>query len=760
MSLKISLKIIFYILFIYQLIDLVIDYIHYNYSIKVDLNGSPKILPSITICLNRTNDIVCRYKTDKGEYFYCQEDMAYLRIRNKDVCRTYFNDKNSLYHKILKKSILLILRLHIESVVTQFRVLIHPPNIASHFQTNNIFVNKGSEPFVFNIRKVTTFSLPKPYSTDCYDYDQSETSPRSQSYCMLEYMKREEMNRCGKNIYWNQYVVQNNSEFIYKNYESNECIVKFNYKLLSRLCEIDCISDKYTVKYHTYGTLNDSAIAIPMKEQFNINILYLTKLTMEQLCSNCGGLISMYFGLSMINIATIIYSKLLNIRWIKVIRLIILIIFKYLLKIICIILMLYQLLMILRSYSEANIQIKIDFTNEIKFNKIILDFFPIIDGKRQDEYFPNFNKKYNRKNLRKKFKIIHKHLYDLFNRDFELFVYITRLFDRRIECIMQFDDNSQLDCGEIKLSRIKTDNLMYLMYNIPGDNINNSRIINNLKLIIIKIHPIHYQRYLIWHSIWPDELLQIRFINSIFAERNDENFIYLQRYGINNLIVEPSYYRRLTHFGRQCNPRVRPLFDDSLTDDCIIDCIHKLFIDKFSCIPFPYDWGFIRLKRDIMEDKHKICNESSYKLIKYHTIMHKCINECEFDCELGLYKVTQFNNYNYHDDFNTPHHNYTTIIIHPKSNLIVHYEETYIMDGWELIYQLGGVIGMWVGWSAISITSILNKYYLICLCIKYFQLKLINILNYCRIKFINFYKLIKTIFMLLRIILSPFIKNN
>ena len=25
------------------------------------------------------------------------------------------------------------------------------------------------------------------------------------------------------------------------------------------------------------------------------------------------------------------------------------------------------------------------------------------------------------------------------------------------------------------------------------------------------------------------------------------------------------------------------------------------------------------------------------------------------------------------------------------------------MDGWELIYQLGGVVGMWAGWSVISI---------------------------------------------------------
>ena len=50
---------------------------------------------------------------------------------------------------------------------------------------------------------------------------------------------------------------------------------------------------------------------------------------------------------------------------------------------------------------------------------------------------------------------------------------------------------------------------------------------------------------------------------------------------------------------------------------------------------------------------------------------------------------------------------------------IVQYEEQYVMDSWELIYQLGGVVGMWKGWSALSVISILNNLFFITFLIKY-----------------------------------------
>ena len=43
------------------------------------------------------------------------------------------------------------------------------------------------------------------------------------------------------------------------------------------------------------------------------------------------------------------------------------------------------------------------------------------------------------------------------------------------------------------------------------------------------------------------------------------------------------------------------------------------------------------------------------------------------------------------------------IRIIPKLKFNVNYQQIYVMYGWELIYQLGGVVGMWAGWSVITV---------------------------------------------------------
>ena len=117
--------------------------------------------------------------------------------------------------------------------------IIHSPDNPSHFKINNVFVSKGFHHNNYYIKKVTMLTLPKPYSTDCHDYSQYAVlslSPRSQSYCMFEYMRKEEFNKCGKNTYWIQYVINlKNLVLKFKNESLNECFVKYNYKLLSRL---------------------------------------------------------------------------------------------------------------------------------------------------------------------------------------------------------------------------------------------------------------------------------------------------------------------------------------------------------------------------------------------------------------------------------------------------------------------------------------------------------------------------------------------
>ena len=785
-EIKFTSRIILDILFIYQLYDIFNDYLHYNYSIELNFDDNSKILPSVTVCIEEKYDlsyrfknwnnpygnqtIVCVYTTEEDQIFReCNEEKIYLRYRHKEICLTFFNNKTNNYNRIQNISTLIILTsLNYE----QQKVIIHPPDTPSHFEISNVFISKSHQYDNIFIKKVTTYTLQKPFSTDCHDYSQhpiSSTSQRSQTYCMFEYMKEKEINKCGENIYWNQYVIdRKNQMFRSKSNKSIECIVQFNHKILSRLCKKDCINEKYTVIHSkNYNPYDNPIAVIPTKIQYNIYLSYKPKLTIEQLCSNLGGLISMYFGLSMIDIAVFIYAKIFNIRWIKVIKIIISIVFKYLIKIVIYLMMLYQLIMIIQSYIEENRRIKIALTNDIKFNKIALAIGIFIDFERNEEYYPRFEEKYyNLKFLNEKYNLVHDHIYNVFLQNITTFIYITRLFDRKIECTIEFENHIKLDCGEIVLSKIMIENSFYLLYNIPADNLINSTEHLTLKQISIKIIIQKYDKSFDFKTSF-----FIHFYNSIFHDYlpNEFNSLTIHSNYMNNFIVEPNYYRRLTHFGQQCDLRVRPLFDDSLTDDCIINCFQKRSIDEYNCILFEKAFGFIRWEKNIIDNNHNLCNQSYNQEIIINTFIDKCIDECQFDCELGLYKITKFI-----DHYTLSGDNYIPIKIIPRSNLIVQYEEQYVMDGWELIYQLGGVVGMWKGWSALSVISILNNLFIITNIMKY-KLKLLlnisknlidklKIISNLKIYFRTFCRKMKIFFLKLFVYISKciidFIENN
>ena len=269
---------------------------------------------------------------------------------------------------------------------------------------------------------------------------------------------------------------------------------------------------------------------------------------------------------------------------------------------------LHQLTMILQSYIEENRQIQIYFTNEMKLNTIALNIESIIDFNRNNEYYPSFEDEYKNLNFYiERYELVHNHIYNIFLQNSSSFLYITRLFDRKIECIIEFENNIQLDCGEILLSKIMIYGISFqLFYTIPSDYLINSTKNFKLKQISIKIILQEYDNYIDFKTTF-----SIYFHNSIFLSYlpNANYSISIHSNYMNNFINESTYYRRLTHFGKQCDPRHKSLFDDSLTDDCIIDCFQKRSFDAFNCFPLRKLFGFIRWKKDIMENNYILCNQ-------------------------------------------------------------------------------------------------------------------------------------------------------
>ena len=65
----------------------------------------------------------------------------------------------------------------------------------------------------------------------------------------------------------------------------------------------------------------------------------------------------------------------------------------------------------------------------------------------------------------------------------------------------------------------------------------------------------------------------------------------------------------------------------------------------------------------------------------------------------------------YKSEFQTTNE-YSVIEILPKTTPIMHVKITYKMDFWAFIYNFGGIVGLYFGWSAISFSTLFtNKYF-------------------------------------------------
>ena len=107
------------------------------------------------------------------------------------------------------------------------------------------------------------------------------------------------MQKCGKNSFWNQYLINYETEK-FKFINIDKCKVKVNFTLLSKICKINCKSVRYRVSSTEYKKQSmHPKIQVAIATGYNI-YLFESKLTIVNMFSNFSGLVSMYFGLSII----------------------------------------------------------------------------------------------------------------------------------------------------------------------------------------------------------------------------------------------------------------------------------------------------------------------------------------------------------------------------------------------------------------------------------------------------------------------------
>ena len=229
-----------YVVFIYQFIDLTIDYLEFKFLIEINFDKS-KVLPSATICFN-----VEKFFKNPRSYYNTKvlvdpdtltcgkfSGQVFARRTNNSLCYTYFYDQRNEQGKIFSYATIIL------SDLDPARLIFHPHWTPSHFERINRFNLEQGE-IHFGFKRIRTQLLPHPYSTDCYDYSSNIANnfgPKSQKECILEEMKRKERQVCGKYFYWNQIHRNRTNQYLTENI--NCSAIKFD-KRSAKRCKIDC----------------------------------------------------------------------------------------------------------------------------------------------------------------------------------------------------------------------------------------------------------------------------------------------------------------------------------------------------------------------------------------------------------------------------------------------------------------------------------------------------------------------------------------
>ncbi len=333
-SIKIVRLIAFLILF-YQIISLTISYLEYESVIDMKATFDIENKPMITFCLKNDfefpkkfqnivykkvydNPIGCSVKniTSWTEKLYNCSNLTQI-IESvtpfSQRCRSYFSqllDNDSYFgptHNLMY---------NIDNNVNLFG-LIHQKKTPPHFSRQKIEILKSTHHIIDYIRSVAKL-LPFPYSTDCYNYiseEKSVVSYKSKEDCIVKHLEREEFKFCGCNKRWNYRAFgdKNSSNICPKSLEC-KFDAKSEIKSLEKICKNDCLIEYYMNVFVDQKSnarnpkRNTKLVSIITTRKFETLFTYLPKMNLVDYFCSIGGLISMWFGISVYDLI-VIFAK-------------------------------------------------------------------------------------------------------------------------------------------------------------------------------------------------------------------------------------------------------------------------------------------------------------------------------------------------------------------------------------------------------------------------------------------------------------------
>jgi hypothetical protein len=572
--------------------------------------------------------------------------------------------------------------------------------------------------------------LPLPYESDCYDYEQNKKlfSPKSKEDCILNYLKKKEYKKCKYNREW----LYEKYEFLSNKttYEAHNCSIQYNKEELNRMCKKDCKTIRYTLSIkqtsENFANINFSNIShlhILPSNPYKIKVTHLPKMDLITYFCSIGGLCGMWIGISIYS--TLCYLKQLFDQFIGKFAIfrhlsnyLTIMIFRKFRKImahsrksmiiICVVLMLFQIFGVIKNYLEYDIITRIEMKTHFKIPKMLIAPEPndlrydLIERKlfgiypdylAQCEYLLEKSKKVSDQSnmLYRYYKL----------REYYVLKYLSE------HSIQEFAD-SIIDPEEIIHS---------CYFVIKQRKINCPKPVNFFTIIDLNHLSVSQLLFGEINETETSQLINIgieRYFEKIVIELNTDfeifleifqsffagiKFIRIETNAINNIFYSSNIVQKTSSHKNYCQNNLEGIFGNSSYDNNIISCFLENLNKTYSCLPLISSQLFVRIEYDLKIIGYKFCStELMGNLSQIQTMFTKCAETFDPDCNVELFetelKLTEFKG----------KLNRTILNIIPKVLVKPQYSESLKTDLNELIYNCGGIIGLWSGLSSVSIT--------------------------------------------------------
>jgi hypothetical protein len=743
-------RIVAFLGLLYQIISVTISYLEYETVIDMKAILDIEQRPALMFCLYSDREFPKRTRNPVMQQSFGHSFGCILRFPNSTIKKLKCGHLPKLVesvtpfsHRCLSVNSHLLDEKLMPTNRTPFQVmvdnnlkifgLIHQSGTPPHFTRNKIEIINSSATRI-DISSINNKLLPFPHSTDCYDYTREAklvNGYNSREDCVVKHLERKEFAKCGCNKRWS-YRAFDEQNFSHICPESVKCNFdsKIEMNSLEKICKNNCYNEYYLDHFiyikslYEYKLFDIKGLGYYKLLKYEIIFTYLAKMNfVEYLCS-VGGLVSMWFGISVYDLALILVNE--SKKWITRIfssincEKLTLIVIKFtemistkfdekLLKLKIIVfsmLMLYQIFEVIIIYLDFEIVTRFEVQQIMFLPKIQISKQPMLSNLNElMEIYPKMKHKIVNFDKREKQLIFENGLRQL-------------LIDNRLNDFHRIAETENIlktchfviDRRLINCSKVDTGVFPKINYFSILNDLTYSGIIdkNKIEKITLSLNPFEFL------------LVDINLSHSIFIMRT---IFTPQPNTITKFTFSSFSVRKLNSIHNKCiSEEELKNFGEDYFDFIFPDCYFKSLNQSYGCISFSD--VYVYFERHILKNGYKFCEYSNATIDSIKKIEVECRKRSKPKCNSILFnsKVETIKLLS----------NETILEFIPQKTPRIAYTETYKTDFNRLIYNCGGVLGLWFGLSTVDIFNYLP---LISNIVKSKSLKFVHCLKAIIIKF-------------------------